>query len=215
MAREPEKSTRETSKAKNEVAAGLKTGANDEAGDAKSGASSTSDLLKTQHQELQAILAKRSDANADRDAIVKEFAAAWLPHIAVEREVLAPALSQAGSDEQKLVAGAIQKDIINLLLADLLRGNSREFGQAKLEALAKQFDAHVEEADAEDTGMFAIVSLAERSNPGLNAQMKARYERHKSRFANMDESIGEARSCWRRGASPYPQAASEIVGSMK
>jgi hypothetical protein len=193
MARGPEKSARETSKAKNEVTAGLKTRANHEAGDAKSGASSTADLLKTQHQELQAILAKRSDANADRDAIVKEFAAVWLPHIAVEQEVLAPALSQAGSDEQKLVAGAIQKEIINLLLEDLLRGGSREFGQAKLEALAKQFDAHVEEAGAEDTGLFAIVSLAERSNPGLNAQMKARYERHKSRFANMDESIGEAR----------------------
>jgi hypothetical protein len=54
--------------------AGLKIGGNDEAGDAKSGASTTADLLKTQHQELQATLAKRTDANADRDAIVKEFA---------------------------------------------------------------------------------------------------------------------------------------------
>jgi hypothetical protein len=40
--------------------------------------------------------------------------------------------------------------------------------------------------------MFAIVSSAEKSIPGLNAQMKARYERLKSRFANTDESIGEA-----------------------
>ncbi len=40
--------------------------------------------------------------------------------------------------------------------------------------------------------MFAIVSSAEGSRPGLNAQMKARYERLKNRFANMDESIGEA-----------------------
>jgi hypothetical protein len=71
---------------------------------------------------------KRTDANADRDAIVKEFAAAWLPHLAVEQEVLAPALNQAGIDEEKLAAGAIQKDIVNFLLADLLRDDSREFG---------------------------------------------------------------------------------------
>jgi hypothetical protein len=172
--------------------AGLKIGGNDEAGDAKSGASTTADLLKTQHQELQATLAKRTDAKADRDAIVKEFAAAWLPHLAVEQEVLAPALNQAGIDEEKLAAGAIQKDIVNFLLADLLRDDSREFGQAKLEALAKQFDAHVESADVEDAGMFALVSSAERSSPRLNAQLKARYERLKSRFANMDESIRQA-----------------------
>jgi hypothetical protein len=102
-----------------------------------------------------------------------------------------------------------------LLLADLLRGDSREFGQAKLEALAKQFDAHVEEADAEDTGMFAIISLAERSNPGLNAQMKARYERHKAVSRIWTKASERPGSCGRRGASPYPQAASEIVGSMK
>ena len=50
----------------------------------------------------------------------------------------------------------------------------------------------MEGADAEDHGMFAIVSSAETTNPGLNAQMKERYDRLKSRFANMDESIGEA-----------------------
>ena len=122
------------------------------AGEAKSGASDGTELLKAQHQELQTILAKRSEANADRDAIVKEFAAAWLPHTAVEQEVLVPALKNAGIDEDKIAAIAIQKDIINWLLADLLSGESREsdqakFGQAKLEALAKQFDAHVEGAD--------------------------------------------------------------------
>jgi hypothetical protein len=73
-----------------------------------------------------------------------------------------------------------------------LRGGARKFSEAKLEALAKQFDAHVESADVEDTGMFALVSSAEGSSPGLNAQMKARYERLKSRFTNIDDSIGEA-----------------------
>jgi hypothetical protein len=197
MAREPEKSAREISKAKSETTAGSKNAGNDEAGEAKSGTLDATELLKSQHHELQTILAKRSEADADGSAIVKEFAAAWLPHTGVEQEILVPALKKAGTDEEKISAIAIQKDIINWLLADLLGGESRQsgqakFGQAKLEALAKQFDALVEGADGEDTGMFAIVSSAERSSPGLSAQMKARYERLKARFANMDESIGEA-----------------------
>jgi len=192
MARESEKSTRETSKAKSERTVGSNAGDTGEAADAKSGSPDTTEPLKAQHQTLKEILAKRSAAGADRTAIVKEFAAAWLPHIAIEQEILAPALSQAGINEEKFAANAIQKDIINLLLADLLRGDSSAYGEAKLEALANQFEAHVEDASAEDTGVIAHVLTAERSSPGLNAQMKSRYERMKSRFANVDESIGEA-----------------------
>jgi hypothetical protein len=192
MAREPDKPARETGKAKSEATAGSRNGGNDETADAKSGASNTVDLLKAQHRDLQARLAKRSDVNADASAIAKEFAAAWLPHTAVEQEILVPALKDAGVDEEQIAAIAIQKDIINLLLADLLQSDDREFARAKLEALAKQFDALVESSDGEDSGLFAIVSSAENSIPGLNAQVKARYERVKRRFANMDESIGEA-----------------------
>ncbi|MGB7974799.1 MAG: hypothetical protein WCF81_10735 [Roseiarcus sp.] len=188
MAREPEKSAREIGKAKTEPNAASKKTGNEDNAEAKS----ATEMLKEQHRGLQSTLAKRSAANTDRNAIVKEFAAAWLPHVVVEQDVLAPALKNAGTDEDKLAAVAIHKDIINWLLADLLSGGSREFGQARLEALAKQFDAHVEGAAAEDHGMFALVTSAETSNPGLNAQMKERYERVKSRFANMDESIGEA-----------------------
>ena len=192
MAREPDKSARETGKAKSEATAGSRSGANDETAGAKSGAPETVELLKTQHRDLQATLAKRSGADADPSAIVKEFAIAWLPHMAVERDILVPALSDAGIDEDKIAAIAIQKDIINLLLADLLRDESGQFGRAKLEALAKQVDALLAGAEGEDNGLFAIVSAAESSIPGLNAQMKARYDRTKQRFANMDEAIGEA-----------------------
>ena len=188
MAREPEKSAREIGKAKNEASSASKNTGAEESSSAKSAA----EMLKEQHDGLRATLARRSEANADRIAIVKEFAAAWLPHVAVEQEILVPALKNAGIDEEKLAAVGIHKDIINWLVADLLLGEGREFGQARLEALAKQFDAHVEDADAEDSGVFAFVSSAETSNPGLNAQMKERYDRLKRRFANMDESMGEA-----------------------
>jgi hypothetical protein len=189
MAREPDKSARETGKVKNEAPAGSKNGGTEETADARSSASGALELLKAQRQDLQATLAKRSDVNADPSTIAKEFAAAWLPHTAVEQDILVPALKDAGIEEEKITSIAIQKDIINLLLADLLQRDDPEFARAKLEALAKQFDALIEGGDG---GLFAIVSSTEKAIPGLNAQMKARYERTKRRFANMDESIGEA-----------------------
>jgi hypothetical protein len=192
MAREPEKSAREIGKAKNEVAAGSKSGGTEDGADAKSGSPNASGLLKEQHRGLQATLAKRTQVNADTSAIVKEFAAAWLPHTAVEQEVLVPALKDAGMDEEKIAADAIQKDIVNLILADLLQNADRDFAQAKLEALAKQFDALTEGKDGEDSDLSAVMSSAEKSTPGLTAQMKARYERFRERFANLDESLGEA-----------------------
>ena len=55
----------------------------------------------------------------------------------MEQEVLVPALRAAGIDEEKIAAVTIQKDGVNWLLADLLWRESREFGKAKLEALAR------------------------------------------------------------------------------
>jgi hypothetical protein len=210
MAREPEKSEQEINKVKPAATGASKTTRNEEDIAAKS----TTEMLKEQHRELHVILAKRSEANADRDAIVREFAAAWLPHVAVEQEILAPALKSAGVDDDKSAAVAIHKDI-NWLVADLLRGDGRGIGRAKLEMLAKQFDAHAEGADAEDHGMFAMVSSAEPSNSGLNAQMKERYQSLKSSFANVDESTERPWPCWRRDASLCLQAASEIEGSTR
>jgi hypothetical protein len=192
MAREPEKSTREIGKAKNAEIALSKSGGAEDSADPKSGSQDASDLLKDQHRGLQATLAKRTQVNADASAIVQEFAAAWLPHTAVEQEVLVPALKDAGMDEEKIAAVAIQEDIVNLILVDLLRNADRDFAKAKLEALARQFDALVEAKDGEDSDLSAVMSSAEKSIPGLTAQMKARYERFKERFANIDESLGEA-----------------------
>jgi hypothetical protein len=192
MAREPEKSAREIGKAKNDGTAGSKSGGTEDTADSKSGSQDASELLKEQHRGLQATLAKRTQANTDVSAIVKEFAAAWLPHMAVEQEVLVPALNDAGTDEEKIAAVAIQKDIVNLILADLLRNANRDFARAKLEALAKQFDALTEGKDGEDSDLSAVMATAEKSIPGLSAQMKALYERFRERFANLDESLGEA-----------------------
>jgi hypothetical protein len=69
MAREPDKSARETGQAKSEATAGSRSGGNDETAGAKSGAPETVEQLKTQHRDLQATLAKRSDIGADPSAL--------------------------------------------------------------------------------------------------------------------------------------------------
>ncbi|MBV8442151.1 MAG: hypothetical protein JO312_16590, partial [Hyphomicrobiales bacterium] len=137
-------------------------------------------------------MARRSEANADERSIAREFAALWLPHNAVEEEIILPALRDAGVDEDTIAAAAIRRDLVNILLADLLEMRRPQFARAKLDALATQFDALVEGAERDGEGVFAALASAETSTPSLKTEAKARYERLKKRFANVDESIGEA-----------------------
>ena len=192
MAREPTKSRRDTGKTESENAA--KAGASEEGAKQNQDADSDgpAELLKQQHQELQASLAKRSESDADHPAVVEEFAMLWLPHQAVEAEILAPVLKNSGMDRAKIAATEIRKDIINILLADLLQNEDDEFVEAKLDMLAGQVEALIEAANPEGESAKAAIAAATAELPSLSSQLKARYERLKQRFADMDESIGEA-----------------------
>jgi hypothetical protein len=191
MAREPEKSTRNTSKSKSETqAAKPAAGAEKE----KQGADQTGtwELLKSQHQELQSVLAKRSETNADRSAIATEFAALWLPHQAIEEDVLLPAMKESGFDESRLVAGEIRKDLINILLTDLLQNDAEDSAEPRLEALEREMDTHVEAVQKDDEGMRSAIETAETQSPSLRSEIQTRYERMKQRFEDMDENLDEA-----------------------
>ena len=78
------------------------------------------------HNELQATLAKRSEDGADMPTIVREFAALWLPHHMVEVELLVPALEDADVDEVKRAAVAVRKDMLNILLGDLIQSGAAQ-----------------------------------------------------------------------------------------
>ncbi len=205
MAREPEKSGRESAKPKTEDEAGstgspsgskggaASRGAAKSAGQeaaSQEGASkqSVAEFQGARHRELQDALAKRSEENADAPAIVEEFAAVWLPYHLVESEILAPALEDSGADQGKTAAVKIRKDIVNLLLADLLETGAAEFAEPRLDALSDALDALV---GASNAGLESLSGESERMS-ALGSQMSARYERIKRRFSNLDESIGEA-----------------------
>jgi hypothetical protein len=153
---------------------------------------SGAELLKEQHQELQSTLAKRSDANADQPAIIREFALLWLPHQAVEAEIVVPALKDSGFDQAKIVASEIRKDLINILLADLLQDEDEESVEPRLEALARQFDALIEAHEADGESIRTSIQSAEGESPSLGSRLTTRYDRLKQRFADIDDNFEEA-----------------------
>jgi hypothetical protein len=191
MAREPAKQGRNTGKSKSEEDA--KGAADKGANEAKDnqGASSVGpiEFLAQQHQRLQAMLAKRSESEAEPNAIMREFVELWLPHQAVEAEFLVPALRDSGFDEAKIAASEIRKDIINILLADLLQGMDDGFAGAKLDALASELDTLVQAASQNSENVQAAIASA--TDKGPSSELAERYERLKRQFADMD-SIGEA-----------------------
>jgi hypothetical protein len=192
MAREPQKSRQNTGKSKSDV--GTKADPSEGNATQKQGADSegTAEFLERRHQELRAALGKRSETDANHPNVVKEFAVLWLPHQAVEAEILAPALRDSGWDQTKLAESEVRKDIINILLADLLQNEDDEFRGVKLERMASEVDALVEAASGEDESTRKAIDAAAAKSPSLNTQLATRYERMKQRFAQMDESIGEA-----------------------
>ena len=73
-----------------------------------------------QFKSLRAVLEKRSDASASARTIAEEFAALWLPVHAVDLELLVPALREAGVPESQSYAARVRKDLLNIVLADLI-----------------------------------------------------------------------------------------------
>ena len=73
-----------------------------------------------QFESLRAVLEKRSEASASPRTIAEEFAALWLPVHAVDLELLVPALREAGAPESQSYAARVCKDLLNIVLADLI-----------------------------------------------------------------------------------------------
>ncbi|MBV9290445.1 MAG: hypothetical protein JO288_21950 [Hyphomicrobiales bacterium] len=142
-------------------------------------------------REFEAVLAKRDEGSADAPAIVEEFAALWLPHHLVETEILFPALEEAGADEEGMAAVEVRKDLLNLLLADLIQSEADEFVKAKLEALSDAFDAVATAMSAARESVSETESSGERMS-ALGSKLSDRYERLKKRFESFQNDVGEA-----------------------
>jgi hypothetical protein len=139
-----------------------------------------------QFESLRAMLEKRSEASASARAIAEEFAALWLPVHAVDLELLVPALREAGAPESQSHAARVRKDLLNIVLADLISNDhSQDASSAKLEALSDAFGAYQKAAEQEREG------LGEKEGD-LGRRMKDRFDRLKGRFSDLDDVLGEA-----------------------
>ena len=103
-----------------------------------------------QFESLRAMLEKRSEPSASARAIAEEFAALWLPVHAVDLELLVPALREAGAPESQSHAARVRKDLLNIVLADLISNDhSLDTSGARLEALSDAFGAYQKAAEQE------------------------------------------------------------------
>ncbi len=149
--------------------------------------------LKSQHKALQSILDKRTTAAAQPLAIAKEFAAAWLPHTLVEREVLRGIARGDGGTAETIAEIEVRKDLLNLLLANLLDQGPRGAEKAALEALAEQFSALARTGQGEENALLPAVDAFLSSGRLPLQQIERRYERARQRFGRLDDdAIGEA-----------------------
>ena len=140
----------------------------------------------SQFETLRAILDKRSEDDAALFEVAEEFATIWLPSLAVDLELLVPAVRRTELDQSKTSAAAVQKDLINILLANLIREqNSEGMTKAILEALSSAFSKYERAAQKERQGLG--------DNEGdLGRRMKDRFERLKRQFVDLDQTLGEA-----------------------
>ena len=140
----------------------------------------------SQFETLRSILDKRSEDDAALFEVAEEFATIWLPSLAVDLELLVPAVRRTELDQSKTSAAAVQKDLINILLANLIREqNSEGMTKAILEALSSAFSKYERAAQKERQGLG--------DNEGdLGRRMKDRFERLKRQFVDLDQTLGEA-----------------------
>ena len=143
----------------------------------------------SQFETLRAILDKRSEEDdAALFEVAEEFATIWLPSLAVDLELLVPAVRRTELDQSKTSAAAVQKDLINILLANLiceqkLRGNDEGNPRGAFERL--RANSRRERRRSERQGLG--------DNEGdLGRRMKDRFERLKRQFVDLDQTLGEA-----------------------
>jgi hemerythrin HHE cation binding domain-containing protein len=191
MAKEAKTSTQRTDDSESKQSGGVASGGkSSDTSPGSTSAGSPQEYLKTQHRELRSILNKRAGEKADRPTIVREFAMTWIPHSSAEEEILIPALRRAGADDKDLGANGIRRDLVNLVLADLLENASTELAEAKLDTLAELFDALARRSEEGD--LLTQIASEEGSDASLEEQVKSRFDRIKSRLGGLGDDIGEA-----------------------
>ena len=198
MARETEKAARKDGKPSaedNKQEQSSKEGGDETANAKGASAEETvnfADVQREQFDALKAVLDKRNGDEFDGADVVREFACLWVPMLIVDIEELAQARQR--EDAQKAAVLDVRRDIMNILLADLLdaevfgEGAPDEAVKAKLEVMSDAFDALVKAFEQErDTSKSDDRGRA----ANLGQRTKKRFEYLKRRLSDVDQIPGE------------------------
>ena len=161
-----------------------------------------------QFKSLRAVLEKRPEASASARTVAEEFAALWLPVHAVDLELLVPALKEAGVPESQSYAARVRKDLLNIVLADLIGNNhAQDTSGARLEALSDAFDGYQKAAEQEREGLGG-------KEGDLGRRMKAGSSASRVGFPTWTTFLERRWICWRRVVSPSQPRAGLPLGRM-
>jgi hypothetical protein len=125
-------------------------------------------ILKEQHAEIRRMVGEGIDDAA-------EFARVWVPHTIIEEEILAPEAEEKGVDAEILMRAGVERDLIKLLLRDILADPD----PATLPARTKVLGARaLELIDMEEKPRQGLIALAKASGVDLADIQRRAVERN-------------------------------------
>ena len=108
-------------------------------------------LIKSQHREIEELLAQAQQEDSDTMTLLRRVAGLLGPHSAAEESFVYPRIAELQEDEAEEVHdGTAEHHHAESLLAELLAGRPGEPGyDGKLAALVGELKHHVEEEESE------------------------------------------------------------------
>lgn len=114
--------------------------------------------LVQQHHDIRTLLANAEKAEIGK--LLQQLVAAWVPHTLIEEEILIPALEKAGAqDDPAIVEADIQRDIVKLVLSELLRAPEAKQAPALLALLTSQLSTLIEIEERPENGVLALAAI--------------------------------------------------------
>jgi hypothetical protein len=159
-------------------------------------------LLKEQHQEIRKLV----DQGIDDVGKVEEFARVWNPHTVIEEEILVPMAKEKGVDADFLARCSVERDLVKLLLRDVLTDPDPTTLPARTKVLGSRA---LELIELEEKPRQGLVALAKAAGVDLAEVQRRATERN-----NQLNEAAERRSLkvpaprslrtW-RGTTDYPE----------
>jgi hypothetical protein len=145
-------------------------------------------FLKEQHAQIRAVLANSGEDASERREVIREIAAAWVPHVQLEEEILYPAARES-VEAKTLDQAQVQRDLAGILLGDLLRGSEDDpFLDAKFAVLTQQISQIMEFEEKPKDGLLALVAASGVDMKSLLPRLQEQSEENKR---NAEADISE------------------------